>query len=337
MLFYLNITLALNNIWYNSKMKIVKTKLNYLNFYVKLDICALTVGDITLFDIYIKKDKDYIIIIEAGTLLTQNLYEKLEKQESIYINKKDEAKQILSCETLKFYIKHNKDNMQKRLQLLYELNTQLFSIFLANKDNTINLECVELLVESIIYLIKTDKIFTKNTMPHLKNDHMLESHSLHVAIYALSLGNALNFNNEMLLKIGIAALLHDIGIKKIDKNIINKESELTPQEIQTIQKHSQYGVDILKQNKISDPYIIDAVFHHHERYDGSGYPNKLQENDISELASILAICDVFDALTNNRPHRKHYSSFDALKMMMQDKEMINKFNRKYLLATLKLL
>jgi HD-GYP domain-containing protein (c-di-GMP phosphodiesterase class II) len=51
----------------------------------------------------------------------------------------------------------------------------------------------------------------------------------------------------------------------------------------------------------------------------------------------LAICDVFDALTNNRPHRKHYSSFDALKMMMQDKEMINKFNRKYLLATLKLL
>lgn len=74
MLFYLNITLALNNIWYNSKMKIVKTKLNYLNFYVKLDICALTVGDITLFDIYIKKDKDYIIIIEAGTLLTQSLY-----------------------------------------------------------------------------------------------------------------------------------------------------------------------------------------------------------------------------------------------------------------------
>ena len=74
---------------------------------------------------------------------------------------------------------------------------------------------------------------------------------------------------------------------------------------------------------------------HHERYDGSGYPENLTEKDISEFASILAICDVFDALTNNRPHRKEHSSFEALKMMMKDSSMINKFNQRYLKLAIK--
>jgi len=102
-----------------------------------------------------------------------------------------------------------------------------------------------------------------------------------------------------------------------------------------IQKHSQYSVDILNQNKIHDPYIVNAVMHHHERFDGSGYPNQLTGDEISNFAAILAICDVFDALTNNRPHRGNYSTFNALKMMMRDTDMVNKFNQKYLNIFLK--
>ncbi|HEY9203273.1 HD domain-containing phosphohydrolase [Sulfurimonas sp.] len=318
-------------------MKIVKTKLNYARSYTLLDIDALAVGAVTLFDIFIKKNRDYIIIIEAGTTLTQNLYDKLKKQENLYINKSDEDKQILSCETLKHYIKYNKDDHKKRLGLLYQVNDQLFEIFMVNKENKINLGCVELIIDAIIYLLKYDDIFIKNTMPHMINDHMLKNHSLHVAIYALTLGYTLKFSDEQLLKLGSAALLHDLGVKKIDKNIINKESELTPKETAVVRKHSQYSVEILKQNKIHDPYIIDAVMHHHERYDGLGYPDKQTKGEISDFASILSICDVFDALTNNRPYRPHYSSFDALKMMMKDPDMVNRFNQPYLHIALKLL
>ena len=75
--------------------------------------------------------------------------------------------------------------------------------------------------------------------------------------------------------------------------------------------------------------------HHHEQYDGSGYPEKLKEEDISVYASILSICDVFDALTSERPHRKQYSSFEAIKMMIKDDSMANKFNHKYLQLLLK--
>lgn len=318
-------------------MKIVKTKLNYVNSYTLFEINTLKIDEIIPFDIFIRRDDNYIIIIEAGTLLTEILHTKLQKQDGLYIAKKDEEKQILSCESLRYYIRHNRDNHAKRVQLLYDVTNQLFDLFLSNKDNKININCVELIVKSIIYILKYDEFFIKNTMPYFINDNMLKNHSLHVAIYAVSLGNALKLNDEQLLKLGIAGLLHDVGFKKIDTEIINKESQLDSAEIAIMQRHVQYGVDIIKQNKIHDPYILDAVMHHHERYDGSGYPNNLTKNEISDFASILAICDVFDALTNNRPHRKHYSSFNALKLMMRDSEMVNRFNQNYLHLSLKLL
>jgi len=327
----------MDNIVIIAFMKVIKAKLNYVSSYVVFDINTLVVGEVVPFDLFIKKDKDYIIIIEAGTLLSETLHAKLQKQENLYIAKKDEEKQILSCESLKYYIKYNKDNFSKRVKLLYDVNSQLFDIYLNNKENKININCVELIVKSIIYLVKYDENFIKNTMPYFVNENMLKNHSLHVAIYAITMGHALKFSEEMLLKLGTAGLLHDIGFKKIDDTVINKESPLSAAETAIVQKHVQYSVDIIKQNKIHDPYILDAVMHHHERYDGSGYPNNLLKDEISDFASILAICDVFDALTNNRPHRENYSSFDALKMMMRDSEMINRFNQHYLHISLKLL
>lgn len=317
-------------------MKIIKTKLNYSNYYILLDLNTIKIGDVIPSDIFIQKDDDFIIIIEAGTLISEDLYSKLQNQKSLYVYKdKDENKHTLSCESLRHYIRHSRDDLEKRIKVLYDVNDQLFDIFLTNKENKIHLECVELIVHAILYLLKYDEAFLKNTMPYLKNDHTLKIHSLHVAIYALSLGYALKFSDAELLKLGVAGLLHDVGFKKIDDSIRNKTVALTLEEVKTIRKHSQYSVEILTQNKIHDPYIIDAVMHHHERIDGSGYPNQLMNKQINNFVSVLGICDVFDALTNNRPHREHYSSFNALKMMMRDKNMVNKFNQNYLHLFLK--
>jgi HD-GYP domain-containing protein (c-di-GMP phosphodiesterase class II) len=316
-------------------MKVIKSKLNYTHFYSTLDIGFLKIGDVVAFDIFIKRDKDYVIIIEAGTLLSEELYNKLKNQDSLYISKKDESNQILSCENLQLYIEHNKENIEKSLQLLYEVNNQLFDIYLINKDNKINLNCVELIIKSIIFLIKNDDKFLNKSMPYFTNNNMVSDHSLHVAIYAIKLGNLLKFNDKQLLQLGTAGLLHDVGYKKVSASILNKNSPLSAKENEQVTLHVKYGVDIVKQNHIHDPYILNAIMHHHERYDGSGYPENLTAEDISPFASILAICDVFDALTNNRPHRKGYSSFEAFKLMMKDSSMVNQFNQKYLQLALK--
>jgi HD-GYP domain-containing protein (c-di-GMP phosphodiesterase class II) len=316
-------------------MKIVQTKLKTVNAYTLMDLESLTIGDTMAFDIFIKKSNDYIVIIEAGTCLSQSLYEKLEKQPVLYIFKKDKEKLSVTCDSLKYYIKYNKDNLRRRLELIYKINSQLFKNYLENEFNKIDLKCANEIVKSILYLVKHDVDFLKNTIPHFIHEHNLPYHSLHVTMYAMKLGNDIGLDSEELLQLGISALLHDLGIKKINESLINKSTKLEVEEIEQIQKHITYSVAIIKLNKIHDPYILDAVMHHHEQYDGNGYPDKLEQYEIGVAASILSICNVFDALTSHRPHREHYTSFKALKMMLKDESMANKFNRNYLKLLLK--
>ena len=160
-------------------------------------------------------------------------------------------------------------------------------------------------------------------------------HSLHVAIYALNIGHKLNYNTKSLQQLGISALLHDLGFKRVDKNLIQKESALNEEEIKEVQKHSRFSVEFIRHNNITDPKIIDAILHHHEQDDGKGYPDRLSKDEISDSAAILFICDVFDALTTSRPYRKEYSSFEAIKYMIKDPSMSHKFNHRFLELFLK--
>ena len=315
-------------------MKILKTNILKNSEFNIFDVKSLMIDQTIDFDIYIKKNGGYVIIIESGTTITKNLYFMLQKQEKLYVLKNNGADY---CKNLIYHIKQNKDYHKKCINILYESNDRLFKRFFESKENRIDMNSVKAIVDSIIYLVRYDKAYIKSLMPIFANSYELSYHSLHVSLYALSLGNILELDNEKMIKLGIAALLHDIGLKKIDPDIINKSTGLDADEIKTVRKHAQYGVDILLHNNIHDPYIIDAVMHHHERYDGQGYPNRIEKSEISDIASIIAICDVFDALTNDRPYRKSYSSFDALNMMMYDVSMINKFNLKYLILALKLL
>jgi len=316
-------------------MKVIQTKIRTIDYYRLSNLEAIKIGENTPFDIFIKKDNDYVIIIKAGTFLSESLHKKLQKQTSLYIFKKDKEKLALSCDTLKYYIKHNRENYAKRLEFLYKINNKIFNDFLESRYNKIDLEGVNQIVKSILYLVKYDSNFLKNTILHFINDHNLPNHSLHVAIYAMSLGNDLSLNTKSLLHLGTAGLLHDIGLKKINKELINKKAKLNIAELKDIQKHVSFSVEILRQNNLYNPLILDAVMHHHELYNGEGYPEKLQEGEISVFASILSIGDVFDALTSERPHRKQYSSFEAIKMMLKDVSMVNNFNHRYLHLLLK--
>jgi len=311
-------------------MKVLQKNLNNIDSYVILNMDFIKIGDYLIFDIYIHSMGQYIIIIEESTILTSTLMAKLTRQSNLYISKKDAYKQELNCYSLKYHVRYYQDDYIKILDFLYIINDKIFTNFLKSDDNLINIENVTLLIKSIIYLIHDNNRYLKNIMPHFKNIDNLATHSLHVLIYAINLGNALNLSTSKLLKLGIAGLLHDIGTKKIDDAILNKEDKLSFNELETIHNHTKYSVEIVKHNDISDISIIDAIMHHHENSDGSGYPHHLKQEDISDYASILSIVDVFNALTSDRVHRKAYSSFNALKMMMQDAKMINKFNHAYI-------
>ena len=150
-----------------------------------------------------------------------------------------------------------------------------------------------------------------------------------------SIGYKLKLDTKSLIELGTASLLKDIGYKKIDDEIILKNDLLSKSEITEIQKHSRFSVEIAKLNNVTDPVIIEAILHHHEQENGQGYPDELSRSEVRNYAVILFICDVFAALTSIKPYRAQYSSYEAIKYMMKDPSMADKFNGQYLKIFLK--
>lgn len=152
-----------------------------------------------------------------------------------------------------------------------------------------------------------------------KNNHTA-SHSVSIADLAYNLSKSINYDEEKCRKMKIAGLLHDIGKLAIPVKILNKASGLSPDEFKIIKSHVYYSKIIL--DRIEDiPDISNWACNHHEKLNGTGYPRALRAEDLSEESRIMAICDIFQALTENRPYKNGFSIEKAIRIM---DEMCNK-------------
>jgi HD-GYP domain len=125
---------------------------------------------------------------------------------------------------------------------------------------------------------------------------------------------------EELKELGMAALLHDFGMTKIDPGIYDQGNKLTPEQWQVMKKHPDYGYEMLSQNDFS-PQVLLGVRHHHERINGSGYPLGLKGPEISQYGKIIAVADVYDACISPRKHRKRFTPYEALKILLGDSHL----------------
>lgn len=144
------------------------------------------------------------------------------------------------------------------------------------------------------------------------HDPYTKDHCTNVASLTVRLAEKLQMSEDFKTKIYYAALIHDIGKTIIPKEILNKPGRLTAEEYQQIQMHPIYGAQALAQVKPLEEITL-AVRHHHERYDGGGYPSGLAGERIPLMARIITICDSYDAMTNDRPYRKACTHEEALK------------------------
>jgi len=142
-------------------------------------------------------------------------------------------------------------------------------------------------------------------------DPYTRGHSERVAEYAIAICKKINLSEESKREIETAAFLHDIGKIGIDDKILQKPGKLSKEEMEIIKTHSQISINIL--TNIDFPWaILASVRHHHERYDGNGYPNGLKGEEISLGARILAVADAFEAMTSDRPYRSALSKQKAI-------------------------
>ncbi|MBN2310734.1 MAG: HD domain-containing protein [Candidatus Hydrogenedentes bacterium] len=157
-----------------------------------------------------------------------------------------------------------------------------------------------------------------NLMRVTAYDYYTYTHSVDVFVYSLALAQRALPRDQVLQDFGLGALLHDIGKSLIDPAIINCKGKLTDAQFVEMKKHPAYGHEILLEQGGVGPVSLDMVRHHHEKFNGSGYPDGLRKDGIAPQTRILAIADIFDALTTRRPYKAALGSFSALKLMKDE-------------------
>lgn len=192
------------------------------------------------------------------------------------------------------------------------------------------------LVEEMVSFVSSDIAAVSSLMKLSRHDYYTYNHCVDVAVYSIALARRVyGDDKDKLIKAGMGGLLHDIGKRKINWEVINKKSALTPEEWEEVRKHPEYGQQCLHDVDAVPRESKQVVLEHHENFDGTGYPYGLRGDDISKMARVVMIADVFDALTTNRSYHKAMPPMDALNTMfgMQpgkfDPSIFKSFNKHF--------
>lgn len=179
-----------------------------------------------------------------------------------------------------------------------------------------NMTIVKDSISNMLEEILNNKQILLNLTDIKNNDDYTFLHSVNVAVISLVIGKLLNYDKEKMMNLGTGALLHDIGKAFIPPEILNKPDKLTDEEFEIMKQHTTLGYEVLKNNSEINPTSRIIILTHHEKVDGSGYPLKLKGNDLHEFAKIIAIADVFDALTSDRVYRPKWPTYEAIEYLI---------------------
>ena len=249
----------------------------------------------------------------------------------LYLKKSDKAEGIREVQRafnnkLKKDIQTDNLNSIKKtvVSLVDEMFSEPTSGVLEGLSNTVGIITGE-------YIHNPDVI--KNFWLISDKDYTTALHSVNVMALAIRYAVFVGFNKSDTKLLGLSALLHDVGKTKTDEKILKSPKKLSDDEFAKIKNHPTQGYNLLKRCKFTNPEIKLCALQHHEKLDGSGYPNGLTQ--ISEFSKIISIIDCFEALTNDeRPYRDSMIPFRALDLIKEevnagkfDKELYAKFIR----------
>jgi HD-GYP domain-containing protein (c-di-GMP phosphodiesterase class II) len=162
------------------------------------------------------------------------------------------------------------------------------------------------------------------------HDSYIFTHSLNVTLYSLAVGIELKLPPQKLETIGLGALMHDIGKVAIPRDILLKPGKLTEEEYLIVKQHSIEGFELLRHVPTIPLLVSHCAYQHHERLDGSGYPRGIKGKEIHDYAQIVAVADVFDAVTSNRVYRTARLPHEGLELLYSGAE--EKFQMKLVKA-----
>lgn len=267
---------------------------------------------------------DGSVLLRTGIKLTEQYIEKLKDLGVFYVYVEDTRLEDISVE----------DEKLSDLKAVTMKNMSKIMKNITNADKKGTKESLEVVEELVNYIIEMGDV-NKSLYDIQTYDNYTYLHCIDTGIMAIFLGISMNLKQSELKELSIGAILHDIGKTKVPIGIITKPGKLTVEEFEEIKKHPTYGKNILEKNFSISTEILNAVEHHHEKVDGSGYPFGLASNEISKYAKIICVCDVYDAVSNDRTYREKFNPSDAYELILAgcgsafDEEIVRKFKETF--------
>ncbi|KPZ10073.1 HDIG domain-containing protein [Pseudomonas amygdali pv. ulmi] len=185
----------------------------------------------------------------------------------------------------------------------------------ARMGQAMDVDKVQLLVEEISSSILRHPHALISLSRLKTSDEYTYMHSVAVCALMVALARRMGLPDDQVREAGVAGLMHDVGKMMIAPHVLNKPGRLTHDEFEIMKAHPELGLKILKENQPVAATVMDVCLHHHEKVDGSGYPHGLKGDQISIFARMAAVCDVYDAITSDRPYKKGWGVAHSIREM----------------------
>ncbi len=201
------------------------------------------------------------------------------------------------------------------------------------KSGSLDITQLEMAITPMVNSVLRNPAALACLMRMQKKGNYLYRHSLASTVWAAILGRQIGLSRDDLNVISVGAMLLDVGKTQLPDDLLDKPGKLTDDERQLVRQHVQFGLDILEKAGGVDTRVQEMVAHHHERYNGTGYPSKLKGNSIPVFGRIAGIVDAYDAMITRRPYAKLQSSYDALRTLRKladvefQAEIVEQFTR----------
>lgn len=265
-------------------------------------------------------DTNGILLLSKGFKLTRTVLKKIEESGifSVYINDEysnNEIEDIIKPELRQKAIKTVKSSFESIIRHSSIPNSS------ANKKLELEKRYQQLyniskLAGDIVDDIASQKNVVVNLVDIKSMDNYTYEHSISVTVLSIVLGLELKYDRKRLTELAVGALLHDVGKVFVPKEYLQKKGRLTDAEFKAVKEHTVKGYDYIKGDTGISFASCNISLQHHEKFDGTGYPHGLKGEKIHEYARIVAIADVYDALTSDRPYRRAVSPNEALELIM---------------------
>lgn len=275
------------------------------------------------FKLFLKQGNSFVLYASENEKFTdrhkQQLYETGIAEVFVHSTDKNIYNQYIE-NNLGDFLQDERVPVNERASVLYSTSVKVLKKTYSDKlpaslssDHLDHLS--SLIKNSISFMCRKDSL--KSIGAFISHDYHTYTHCVHVFMYSVSLLNFLEFNKESIFEVGIGAMLHDIGKTRIPKDILLKPGKLTSSERMTINQHPVQGLALCSQLTLHHN-ALNCIMFHHERMDGKGYPSGMQGEEIPVPVRVITLCDVYDALTSNRPYAKAVNPYQALRIMRDD-------------------